>query len=477
MHHHEQPVHQQQTILRISMRSMIFAGFILLLLMTAAGIFTHIITPGNYDREEINGTEMIVEGSFTYTDAEPLPVWRWYTSPFEVLAGDDAPMIIGIALFICLIAGAVHVISRAGMFSYLLQRIIQRFKGNRYKMEAVIIFVLMLFGSVLGTMEEVVVLVPLLTLLAVRMGWDTLTGLGLSLGAIAFGFAAALTNPFTIGVAQRIAGLPVFSGLLYRLIIFTVVYLLYTWYVISLSKKQELVTPGGMFRPDEEMETEASPSSRNALRWLLLWIGIMAVSIFVFSRTETLHTLILPIVIFCFVTGGIGAGLISGLKIPQLAISFLQGAAGIAPGILLILMAASVGYIMRYAGTMDTILFWAEQRIGEAEPYTAVFLMYALVLVLNFFISSGSAKAFLIMPVVTPLADLTGVSRQSAVLAFQFGDGFSNILYPTNALLLICLAITGVSYFQWFKWVWKIQAVFFLLSLLFLFFAVYSGYQ
>lgn len=469
------PSMKQDTMLRISTRSLAFAAVILLLLMTATGIITRTIPPGSYERAETDIGEQILEGSFSFTDKPPLPVWRWYTAPAEVLFGPDAPMIIIIVVFMCLVAGAVSVLNTGGILQYLIARIIHTFQDTRYLMEGVIILALMLFGSILGTMEEVVVLVPLLTALAVRMGWDPLTGLGLSLGAAAFGFAAALTNPFTIGVAQRLAGVPLFSGFLYRLVIFIVIYLVYSWYVISQSSKSELVISAPSDSPD--MEHTVHPKKQRALRWFFLWMGIMGVCIIVLARIPSVSDLILPAVIISFLAGGVGAGALSGLSRRDIGTSFGAGALGISPGIILILMASSIKHIMTGSGSMDTILHFASGYLSQAGPYGAALIIYGLVLVLNFFISSGSAKAFLVIPLITPAADMAGLSRQTAVLAYQFGDGFSNILYPTNALLLICLAITGISYWSWFKWIWKIQLVLFCLSILFLLGAVRFGYS
>ncbi len=464
--------HTETDILRIGMKSLFLAGGILLILITLTGITARAVPAGTYERVDTPQGMSIVEGSFSYTDAPSLPVWRWYTATVEVLFGDDGLMIITIMIFMCLIAGAVSVMNSGGILHSLLEGIISSFSTRRYHMEALIILVLMLFGSVLGSMEEVVVLVPLLTALAVRMGWDRLTGLGLSLGAIAMGFAAALTNPFTIGVAQRLAGLPLFSGFLYRLFIFITVYSIYTWYVVRTSSHREVPDTAAVLIDEPVLLDERR---KRALWWFTASMAVMALLIILLSRSSWAD-LILPAVLLCFLAGGIGSGALSGMSCREIGRSFFRGAVGIAPGTILILMASSIKHIMVSSHAMDTILFRASLMISGQGPYAAVIMVYALVLLLNVFISSGSAKAFLIIPIITPLADMVGLSRQSAVLAFQFGDGFSNILYPTNALLLICLTISGVSYLKWLAWIWKIQALLFIISILFLLGAVRFGY-
>jgi uncharacterized ion transporter superfamily protein YfcC len=143
-----------------------------------------------------------------------------------------------------------------------------------------------------------------------------------------------------------------------------------------------------------------------------------------------------------------------------------------APGILLILMAMSVKHIISNGGIMDTILNAAASMISGSSPYVAIFVLYVLILALELFIGSSSAKAFLVMPIIAPLADLIGLTRQSTILAFCFGDGFSNVLYPTNPVLLICLGLTVISYGKWFRWTIRIQLAAFAMSCAFMAIAV-----
>lgn len=469
---------QDSSIIRIGARSLLFAASILLVLMILTGMLSRVVPAGSFERETVDGIVQVVTGSYHTIPDQQLPVWRWFTAPAEVLWGPDGVTVISILLFMLLVAGAVTVMHSGGILAYLIERITTRFADNRDRMAAMIILVLMGFGSLLGSMEEVVVIVPLLTALAVRMGWDPLTGLGLSLGAIAFGFASAISNPFTVGVAQRIAQVPLFSGVLLRIGVFFIIYLLYTAYLLRSAHKISRA-PSAV---SELQESQANLSSGNSaamgrsLRWFAACIGVMVISIIIASFISALSDLILIIVVLCFLAGGLGSGWISGMNLRAMGRSFISGVAGVAPGIILVLMAASVKHILASAGIMDTLLFWGAERIAQANPYMAALMIYGLVLVMNFFISSGSAKAFLIMPIIAPLADIAGLSRQTAILAFVFGDGFSNILYPTNALLLICLSVTGISYGRWFAWIWKIEAVILLVTLSILMAAVAIGY-
>ncbi len=469
---------QASTELRIGLRSLLLAASILIILITLTGILTRVIPSGSYQWIEHDGVTDVIEGSFTYEETTQVPFWRWFTAPVEVLWGPDAVTIISIILFMCLISGAMHVMNKGNILSYIITSIVNRFSDRRMQMEAMIILIFMLFGSVLGSMEEVVVLVPILVLLARSLGWDALTGLGLSLGAIAFGFASAISNPFTVGIAQKIAGVPLFSGALYRILIFIVIYLMYTTYVVYYSKKHQNELNNGQTLDASLTFTDntKNPHMKKAVLWFVTMMLTMVVMIIVTSNIEALSDLVLVVVMLFFLLAGLGSGLISGISVKDLFRYIWQGILNVAPGAILVLMASSIKYIMAQAGIMDTILYMASQRIAGSGPISAVLMIYLLVLILNFFISSGSAKAFLIIPIISPLADLVGLTRQTAILAFIFGDGFSNIFYPTNALLLICLSITGVSYGKWFKWIWKIELIIFLVSIGFLLLAVGIGY-
>jgi len=162
----------------------------------------------------------------------------------------------------------------------------------------------------------------------------------------------------------------------------------------------------------------------------------------------------LPIVGILFLAGGLGAGFLSGSgNVWQAA---LEGVTGIAPAIPMILMAASIKFIVVQGGIMDTILHSASSAISQASPFAAAVIIYFLALFIELFVASGSAKAFLMMPILLPIADLVGVTRQVAVTAYCFGDGFSNLAYPTNPVLLICLGLAVVSYPRWLKWTAKL---------------------
>lgn len=466
---------QSEGQVRIGKKAFLTSVIILFSLMVLAGLLTMLIPAGSYDRIQVEGRETVDPDSFHTTEKTAYPVWRWFTAPLEVLGGSDSLVLIIIILFLFFIGGSVNILNESKVFNAILGKVVHRFRNKKYLLLAVITFVFMSFGAFLGLFEEVVPMVPIMVFLSYAMGWDSLVGLGMVILASGFGFAAAVSNPFTIGVAQSLADLPLFSGFLFRLLIFIVIYLFMFLFLRSYARRIEktpelspvyaqeqdlrLINKNGYERYDN------NKGLNRAIGWFSGAIALLVLVLISGAFIEGLSDYSLPLVGLVFLIGGFGAGILSGLRFTKTFKIFLNGCIGIAPAVLLILMAASIKHIITHAGVMDTILHSAAGMIKEANPIIAVAIVYLLVLVMEFFIGSGSAKAFLIMPIVIPLADIIGVNRQIMVLAFQFGDGFSNLLYPTNPVLLISLGLTVVSYTKWFKWIFKLQAVVFLITL------------
>ena len=171
---------------------------ILLAILLAAGILTQVIPQGSFEREIVDGREVILADSYAETpDAPRLPVWRWFTAPFEVLAGEDGVTAIMIMVFLLLIGGTFLVLNESGILQCMLSAVIRRYAARKYVMLRVVVLICMLIGSVMGIFEEAVPLAPILVALALSLGWDSLVGLGMSVAAFGFGFAAGTLNPFT----------------------------------------------------------------------------------------------------------------------------------------------------------------------------------------------------------------------------------------------------------------------------------------
>ena len=461
--------------LNVSVTTFIGAIAVVLVLMILTYIMTIVIPGGEYVRvlDENGNTVIDAEGGFSYVEGG-LPFWKWLLSPVLVLGAEGGAMIIAILAFLLVIGGVFNSLDRCGLMKYMLDKIVNRFGAARYKLLAVITFFFMAMGAFIGSFEECVPLVPIVVALAVSLGWDSLTGMGMSLLAVGCGFASGVCNPFTIGVAQGLAGLPMFSGIWLRAVSFVLIYLLLMVFLVRHAKKVD------QFANEKAEINSAFESDTKMDRGLVCFVSIIGFGIVIVLSSgfiTALQDYTMIIVAVMFLVAGIVATLVSGMKISWLGQAFGQGIVSIAPAVLLILMASSIKYTLTEGKILDTILHLAVGAVDQLPKWMIILCIYLIVLVMNFFISSGSAKAFLLIPLIVPMAQMFGIESQLCMVAFAFGDGFSNVFYPTNAALLIALGLSDVSYGKWVRYTWKFQLANLVLTSLMLILGLAVGYN
>jgi uncharacterized ion transporter superfamily protein YfcC len=227
---------------------------------------------------------------------------------------------------------------------------------------------------------------------------------------------------------------------------------------------------------DLDQIAQANPHLGRATIWFSVFVILILLTLIGGPFIPAISDYALPLVGIFFLIGGVGAGLLTGSERKTVFKALWEGVAGIAPGIILILMAVSIKHIVVSGGIMDTILNSAARPFSQASPFLSAVVIYFLALLIEFFVASGSAKAFLMMPILLPLADLVGVTRQVTVTAYCFGDGFSNLVYPTNPVLLIVLGLSVVSYPKWLKWSLPLWGFVILATVIFLGIGVAIGY-
>ncbi|MBR5191651.1 MAG: YfcC family protein [Clostridia bacterium] len=459
--------------LGISAKSFIGAIVIIFVLMCLTFALTFVIPGGEYTRvTDANGTETIVTDSFQYVEGG-LPLWKWILSPFLVLGADGGGAIIAVIVFLLVIGGIFTALDKSGLMHYMLDKIVYKFGNKRYTLLSLIVLFFMAMGSFIGSFEECVPLVPIVVGLSVALGWDELTGLGISVLAAGCGFAAGVCNPFTVGVAQELAGLPMFSGIWLRLISFALIYGVLLFFVNRHAKK--------VAKPITNIDTQQRfVDDKQMNKALVVFVSILGVGILLVLSSVLLtflqdYTMI--IVALMFLVAGISSIVVAGMSAKDLGKNFANGIVTIVPAVFMILMASSIKYTLTEGKILDTILHGAVSIANELPKEAVILFVYLIVLVMNFFISSGSAKAFLLMPLIVPLCQVFNISSQLSVMAFAFGDGFSNVLYPTNPVLLISLGVAGVSYTKWFKWSLKIQIAILAVTSCLLLFGLSIGYN
>ncbi len=474
--------------LKINKRSLLSAVIIIGVLIIASYCLTLFVPPGQYDVAVVaDGSETIVPGSYQQTgDAGHYPVYNIILSVFKSFApgGEVNTVMIVIMLFILIIGGSFTLLDKAGILRAVIAKIAARMIGRKYLLVVVISFLFMFLGAFCGILEEIIPLIPLIIGLSFMLGWDSLMGLGMCLLSTSFGFAAAIYNPFTVLLAQQIAGVPIYAGTWLRVIFFVVIYIVLIIFLLRYARKLDANPMASKVYKEDTARREKYRLSPQQIKEAavfkkapILFVGISLAIMLVFLVSAPFlgladYSMIVIAVIF-LVASFAGAKL---ARYKPAVKTFFKGFLDIAPGILLIPLAYAVSTVIRDSGIMDTLLFYSSEAISGMSPFINIIIIYGVVLLLEFFIAQASAKAFLVLPLIVPLAALSGITGQTTVLAYTLGDGFLNVLYPTNAMLLIALGLTTVSYTKWFKFTIVVQLIIMALSVALLMAAVQIGY-
>ena len=429
----------------------------------------------------------VIDGTYHKVDYK-MPVWKIIASPVLMFASDNITTGIAIILFIVLIGGTFFILDDRGVLRYIMAVIIKKFEKKKYLLLCAVIFVCMLLSSTAGILEESVTLVPIAVAVALALGWDSLVGISISLVAVAFGFTAATFNPFNVVTVQKLADIPIFSGLWLRLLVFLLVYLTLTAFVVIYAKKIEKNPQKSIcyesddkmrakFKLSEGTEVLNDLSLKKATRAFVLFISFVLVCIVIDFAFSLNGYLSMPSMAILFTAGGIAAGYFTGLRGKDLLNGFIKGVKTIAPAIPLILFIIAITYILDKGMITHTLLNKVYDLISGLSPYSAILILFLFIAVLEFFIGSGTAKAFLIMPIVAPLASLIGISGNSVVLTFCMADGFTNLLYPTSGVMIIAIGLVNVSYGKWLKFSWKLFLTELVLAISCMHFALMIGYK
>lgn len=446
----------QKKGLNISTKSFIVALAVIFALMVLTYALTFVIPGGEYARIADENGNMIIDTATEFKQVSGgISFVNWILSPILVLTAEGSTTIIAVIIFLIVIGGVFNALEKCGLMKYMLSVITNRYGATKYKLLAVVIFFFMAMGSLIGSFEECVPMVPIVVALALSLGWDALTGLGMSLLAVGCGFAAGVCNPFTIGVAQGLSGLPMFSGLWLRLLAFVIIYFVLLTFIRLHAKKVD-TNPSFLISSSDFVRNEKMDKGLKLFASILgFGIALVLCSPFI----TFLQDFTMIIVALMFLVAGLVSTRVSGMTRKNLGKTFLDGSISLLPAVLMILMASSIKYTLEQAHILDTILYGAVGIANTLPKWVVILFIYLVALVMNFFVASGSAKAFMLIPLLVPLAQIFGISAQLVIVAYAFGDGFSNVFYPTNPVLLISLGLSDVSYGDWAKWSVKFQII------------------
>ena len=431
-------------------------------------IATYIVPGGAYEKV-VNeaGKTVVVDGSFKYIESQPQSLFEILQTPIQGIVESGE-----IIAFLLIVGGAFNIISRTKAIDFGIVNIVNVFKGKEILIIPIITTIFSLGGAVFGMYEESVPFVAILVPLMLALGYDSIMAVAVTYLACALGFSSAMLNPFTVGIAQSIAEIPMFSGIEYRTIIWVITTIVGCAFLMIYArkiKKNPELSP--VYESDQikrenlksfgENQGEFTLTHKVILASLALCIGIIVWGVL----TQGFW---IPQIAAVFLITGLFSGIIGKLSGDEMADAFIEGAKGMIGAAVMIGFAKAIVIVAENASIIDTILYNLSNVIGQLPSLLAACIMYPIQMFINFFVGSGSGQAALTMPILAPLSDLIGVSRQLTVLIFQFGDGFSNIVFPTSGILIACLGIAGVPFGKWFKWVMPLQGILFVLAITFI---------
>ncbi|HUK13853.1 MAG TPA: Na+/H+ antiporter NhaC family protein [Thermoanaerobaculaceae bacterium] len=440
-------------------------AFALILLAAAA---TWLLPGGAYTRQQEKvgdaTREIVVPGTYHVEPSRP-QLAAVFLAPMRGFLRMGA--IIGL---IFIVGGAFNILNDTGAIAAGIHELVKLLGGRSYLIIPIVMTVFSFFGGAYGMCEEAMPFALIFVPMAIALGYDSLVGICLSFVGAGVGFSAGFLNPFTVQISQGIAGVPLGSGIRYRLLVWvaaTVVAIV--WVMVYAARVKADPKRSIMYDLDQarRAELEKADGERPAFTWrhgiCLVILAGTVVGLIVGSTVLKWYMVEFGGLFFAM---GVLSGLAAGIGPSRLAKSFIAGAKDIAGAALIVAFAGGIVVILEDGHILDTILYGMASVTSHFGGVVAAQAMYVLQLILNFFIPSGSTKAVLTMPLLAPLADLSGITRQTLVLAYQLGAGFTSMIIPTSGVTVGTLALAKIPYERWVRWHWPLQAVFVVVSLL-----------
>ena len=429
------------------------------LIALAAGA-TYLVPAGAYDLVPgPQGREIVDPDSFRYIDAAPVGLVEFLTAVPRGLV--DAGEVV---IFTFLIGGAFMVLRATGIIDLGVGRLARRFSHRGLLTIPLLMIPFAFIAAFIGTQELSLVYIPVILPLLLALRFDSITAAAVALCATTAGFSAALTNPVTVGLAQDIAGIPLYSGIGLRMVLFVGLVSAAALYVMRYAAKVRKNPEHSLVYAEDQKkraeltkstETEPASATKRQVAGIVVLLGFLALLLYgVLGLGWFMFELA-----GLFLAMGVVVGLVAGLNTTQVCDSFTEGMRSVLMGAIVVGLARGVAVMLEDGQILDTVVHGlAVATIG----LPAILAPLGMLLVqgsFNFLVPSGSGQAVITMPVMAPLADILGVTRQTSVLAFQIGDGFANIFYPTSGYFMACLALAGVSWTQWVRFIWPLMLI------------------
>ena len=443
-------------------------------MMVFALLLTYVLPQGRFETiENEHGRSEVVPNSYEKNSEKSLlSFWSLFTILPRAFADSQ-----GIIFFIFIIGGALAVIKSTGAIDAFLGKMLEKFGSKPQFLIVLSMLVFSIGSSTLGMAEEYLPFITVLIALCLGMKMDVVSAVGIMVVGYGVGYGVAAINPFTVMIAQEVAEVPPTSGMWYRLILFFPFFLV-GWHHVQKYAMGVQNDPSKslMFKVENHQNhQEASYPALTKLHWVILILTVLALCLIIYGISNW-HWYLTEL-------GAVFFGLavlvviVNRLNPSIAAKAFGIGASELTVTALLIGFARSIALLLEDGQVLHTIVNALAIPLQKTGPELASVGMYMIQSMLNFFIPSGSGQAYVTMPLMAPIADLTGVSRQIAVLAYQFGDGFTNMLVPTNSVLMGIIGIAGIPYDKWFKFIIPLMVKFWILGSIALIIAVWIGYS
>ena len=447
---------------------------ILVAIIIIAAIATYLIPAGEFTRfkDAATGKTLVEAGSYHRIASNPLNPLLIPSAIYTGIVKSASTI-----TFMLIIGGAFEVITSTGALTALCKKLSKTFSKHKYAVIPVFLTLFSIFGFTMGMSSEVMIFVPIGITLALFLGLDKVTGTAMIALGAAVGFTAGILNPFNVGVAQDIAELQLFSGMAYRIVILVILLAATSAYIIIYAKKvaanpEKSVIYGIQEDTEYTFEDVSDSISKSQIAVLVIMAAGFGILIYGLSKKGWYFEEMSGVFIFM----GIACGLVSGYGPSRIAKEFGNGAKGIVVGCLIIGIARTVEVILSDAKILDTIVYGIVNIVNVMPGSIKAVGMFICQSLINCVIVSGTGQAAVTMPLMVPVSDLVGISRQTAVLAFQLGDGFSNSVLPMSSSLMGYLAVSKIPYSKWLKFMMPLFLIWTALGCLFMLGALIIGY-
>jgi len=447
---------------------------ILVAIIIIAAIATYLIPAGEFTRfkDAATGKTLVEAGSYHRIASNPLNPLLIPSAIYTGIVKSASTI-----TFMLIIGGAFEVITSTGALTALCKKLSKTFSKHKYAVIPVFLTLFSIFGFTMGMSSEVMIFVPIGITLALFLGLDKVTGTAMIALGAAVGFTAGILNPFNVGVAQDIAELQLFSGIAYRIVILVILLAATSAYIIIYAKKvaanpEKSVIYGIQEDTEYTFEDVSDSISKSQIAVLVIMAAGFGILIYGLSKKGWYFEEMSGLFIFM----GIACGLVSGYGPSRIAKEFGNGAKGIVVGCLIIGIARTVEVILSDAKILDTIVYGIVNIVNVMPGSIKAVGMFICQSLINCVIVSGTGQAAVTMPLMVPVSDLVGISRQTAVLAFQLGDGFSNSVLPMSSSLMGYLAVSKIPYSKWLKFMMPLFLIWTAFGCLFMLGALIIGY-